>query len=108
MNYVTGRFIIYQFYHSQQHLYIIKGSFILGAKAKATSLLDGFIENDNDTEFYVVRNGLHGYQCYWSKMTTEKVTKNSSLSSTVNGPLMYTLGSDKGDRQKFAFAFAFA
>ena len=25
-NYVTGRFIIYQFYHSQQYLYIIKGS----------------------------------------------------------------------------------
>ena len=34
--------------------------------------------------FYVVRNGLHGYQCNCSHMTTGK---NASLSSSANGTL---------------------
>ena len=37
---------------------------------------------------YVVRNGLHGYQCYCSQMTTQKGQNHTSLSSRLNSPLI--------------------
>ena len=38
--------------------------------------------------FYVNRNGLHCYQCYCSHMTARKSDKNTSLSSSANGPFI--------------------
>ena len=44
--------------------------------------------------FYVIRNGLHGYQCYCSRTTTEKGTiscTKASLSTSVDRPLHWRM-----------------
>ena len=38
---------------------------------------------DNDTDFYVVKNGLPGYPCYCSNMTKEKRRKSCNKGIVV-------------------------